>query len=393
VLFRSIKELRKRYTQRLIEMKDQEDMIEQPDLLLSKGKTNARLRDVQMRPNMPGARKTQGELQAHQNGFRFISNKGQHIDILYSNIKHAFFQPAKNDVVVLLHFNLKHSVLLGKKKIEDIQFFTEVMESSSDLNVSRGGDNYDEEHAEKQLKLRENKRYKEFCEQLTEAGFVDFDSPAPDLGWAGVAGKTSSIIMPTAHCIVDLTEWPPTVITLSEIELVALERVDFSLKNFDMAIIFKDYKKPVQMITSIPRDKLDDIKQWMDAMNLKFYEQKINLLWPSIMKHINGDLRGFFEGGGWKFLDQEGSDSEDDDDSDASEEFNPQTKQSDDDGDSGSDSDFSGGDSESDSEPASISDEEEGKDWDELEKEAADDDDDMSEEEEDKPAKKKVRKN
>lgn len=391
-VFRQIKELRKRYTQRLIEMKDQQDIIEQADLILSKGKTNARLRDVQMRPNMPGQRKTQGELQAHQNGFRFISGKGQHFDILYSNVKHAFFQPAKNDVVVLLHFNLKHPVLLGKKKIEDVQFFTEVMEASTDLNVSRGNDNYDEEHAEKQLKLRENKRYKEFCEQLTESSLLDFDSPAPDLGWAGVAGKTSSTIMPTAHCIVDLTEWPPTVITLSEIELIALERVDFSLKNFDMAIIFKDYKKPVQMITSIPRDKLDDIKQWLDAMNLKYYEQKVSLVWPSIMKHINGDLKGFFEDGGWKFLDQQGSDSEDDDDSDDSEEFNPGEKSAEDE-DSESDSDYDEDDEDSGSDPASMSDEEEGKDWDELEKEAADDDDEFSSEEEEKPAKKKARKN
>ncbi len=61
-------------------------------------------------------------------------------------------------------------------------------------------------------------------------------------------------------------------------------------------------------------------------MNLKYYEQKVSLVWPSIMKHINGDLKGFFEDGGWKFLDQQGSDSEDDDDSDDSEEFNPGEK-------------------------------------------------------------------
>ena len=47
-----------------------------------------------------------------------LTNRSCSVDILYSNVKHAFFQPAKNDVVVLLHFNLKHPVLLGKKKIE-----------------------------------------------------------------------------------------------------------------------------------------------------------------------------------------------------------------------------------------------------------------------------------
>lgn len=49
----------------------------------------------------------QGTLEAHSNGLRYTSIKGDKVDILYSNIKHAFFQPSKKQMIVLLHFHLK----------------------------------------------------------------------------------------------------------------------------------------------------------------------------------------------------------------------------------------------------------------------------------------------
>lgn len=38
------------------------------------------------------------------------------LDILYKNIQHAFFQPAENELIVLIHFHLKNPILVGKKK-------------------------------------------------------------------------------------------------------------------------------------------------------------------------------------------------------------------------------------------------------------------------------------
>lgn len=40
-------------------------------------------------------------------GFRFTSVRGDKVDILYNNIKHAFFQPCDGEMIILLHFNLK----------------------------------------------------------------------------------------------------------------------------------------------------------------------------------------------------------------------------------------------------------------------------------------------
>ena len=41
------------------------------------------------------------------------------------------------------------------------------------------------------------------------------------------------------------------------------------------------------------------------SCDLKYTEGAISLNWPKIMKTINDDSEGFFEDGGWKFLDPE----------------------------------------------------------------------------------------
>ena len=48
-----------------------------------------------------------GSLEAHTNGFRYTSVRGDKVDILYNNIKNAFFQPCDSEMIILLHFHLK----------------------------------------------------------------------------------------------------------------------------------------------------------------------------------------------------------------------------------------------------------------------------------------------
>ena len=47
-----------------------------------------------------------------QNGLRFISNKGEILDIMYGNIKHAIYQPCDKTTMVLVHFHLKVLTML-----------------------------------------------------------------------------------------------------------------------------------------------------------------------------------------------------------------------------------------------------------------------------------------
>lgn len=66
------------------------------------------LENLVIRPNIVG-KKTVGNLEVHQNGVRFSSQKGHNVDVTFSNIKHAFFQPcAEDELIVIIHFHLKN---------------------------------------------------------------------------------------------------------------------------------------------------------------------------------------------------------------------------------------------------------------------------------------------
>ena len=53
---------------------------------------------------------------------------------------------------------------------------------------------------------------------------------------------------------------PFTVITLTEVAIVSLERVGFNLRNLDMAVVFKDLTRDVFRIDAIPSTALDNIR-------------------------------------------------------------------------------------------------------------------------------------
>lgn len=46
-------------------------------------------------------------------GFRFTSVRGDKVDILYNNIKHAVFQPCDGEMIIVLHFHLKVRLLIN----------------------------------------------------------------------------------------------------------------------------------------------------------------------------------------------------------------------------------------------------------------------------------------
>ena len=53
------------------------------------------------------------------------------------NIKHAFYQPAENEMIALVHFHLINPIMVGKKKTNDVQFYTEVMDTVQTLDAGR----------------------------------------------------------------------------------------------------------------------------------------------------------------------------------------------------------------------------------------------------------------
>ena len=66
----------------------QDDNLEK--LIQSKMGRRDMLDNLVIRPNIQG-KKTVGGLEVWQNGVRFLSTKGQKVDICFSNIKHCFY--------------------------------------------------------------------------------------------------------------------------------------------------------------------------------------------------------------------------------------------------------------------------------------------------------------
>jgi len=380
--FRLIKEVQKRFRTREAEEKEKEGIVKQDTLIVNPNRGNPKLKDLYIRPNIVSKR-ISGTLEAHTNGFRFTSVRGDKVDILYNNIKHAFFQPCDGEMIILLHFNLKNAILFGKKKHIDVQFYTEVGEITTDLGKHQHMHDRDDLHAEqaeRELRSKLKSAFKSFCEKVEgiTKQEVEFDSPFRELGFHGAPFRSTVLLQPTSGCLVNLNEWPPFVVSLEDIELVHFERVSFQLKNFDMVFIFKDYSKKTAMINSVAMNMLDHVKEWLNSCDIRYTEGVQSLNWTKIMKTITDDPEGFFDNGGWSFLDPE-SDAEGGDDDDSEEEdenFNPE-----DDGSEGSessseeDSGASDWDEEDDEEDETGSDElgsseESGKDWDELEEEA-----------------------
>ncbi|XP_045514444.1 FACT complex subunit spt16 isoform X1 [Pieris brassicae] len=379
--FRLIKEVQKKFKTREAEEREKEDLVKQDTLVLSQSKGNPKLKDLYIRPNIVTKRMS-GSLEAHSNGFRFTSVRGDKVDILYNNIKNAFFQPCDGEMIILLHFHLKHAIMFGKKKHVDVQFYTEVGEITTDLGKHQHMHDRDDlaaEQSERELRHKLKVAFKSFCERVENMTKqeVEFDTPFRELGFPGAPFRSTVLLQPTSGALVNLTEWPPFVIALEDVELVHFERVQFHLKNFDMVFVFKDYAKKVAMVNAVPMNMLDHVKEWLNSCDIRYSEGIQSLNWTKVMKTITDDIEGFFDNGGWSFLDPE-SDAENEHQEEESEEeddaYEPTDAESEEESDDDSEYDSEASDASDESGDSEEEDEESGKDWSDLEREAAEED-------------------
>jgi len=195
-----------------------------------------RLGDVFVRPAMDGKR-VPGEVEIHQNGLRYQSplRQDHRIDILFSNVKHLFFQPCAHELIVLIHVHLKNPVMIGKKKTKDVQFYREATDMQFDETGNRKrkhryGDEeeFEQEQEERRRRAALDREFKNFAERISDAGKedkVEVDIPFRELGFNGVPNRSNVLCQPSTDCLVQLTEPPFMVITLEDIEIAHLERV------------------------------------------------------------------------------------------------------------------------------------------------------------------------
>lgn len=386
--YRMIMELRKRFRATEVQEQEEATLVKQDKLVRTKNERVPRLSDLTMRPVFAG-RKTQGNLEAHSNGLRFISNRGESVDIIYSNIEHAIFQPCENEIMVLIHFYLKNPIMIGKKKQRNVQVFTEVIDASQAVDAGRRNmydpEEMDDEQRERQLRKKLNEAFKDFCRKVEKVasknGFsLEFDIPYRDLGFIGNPHKEMVFIMPTLNCLVNLTETPFFVVDLNQVDHVHFERVTFASKAFDIVIVNKDFTKQPWRVDMIPNADKDGIQDWLTDMEISYTEGPMNLNWKQIMTTVADDDRFYMDTeddeitekeAGWSFLRMFGEDSGDEESSqdedsdfgaDGSEESEEEEEEFDEESEEESDFD------------ADEELEEQGMDWEDMEREAIADD-------------------
>jgi len=387
--FRQISELRKRARMKEIQVTEEANLVKQDKLVRTKNERVPRLADLTMRPVFAG-RKTQGNLESHTNGLRFISTRGEIVDVMYTNIKHAIFQPCETEIMVLVHFHLKNPIMVGKKKQQDIQFFTEVVDASQAVDAARRSmydpDEMDDEQRERQLRKRLNEAFKGFCRKVEAVarknGYsLEFDIPYRDLGFMGNPNKEMVKILPTLNCLCNLTETPFFVVDLSSVDHVHFERVTFMSKAFDMVMINKDFTKQPWRVDMIPNEEKDSIQEWLTDMEISYTEGPMNLNWKSIMGTVAGDDRFYMDTeedevtpkeAGWEFLRMFGKDDENEEESEEESVYSDKSDKAESSEGESEEEDF---DSEDSSDFDADDDlEEQGMDWDDMEREAAADD-------------------
>ena len=376
----SITELRKTMVRREQEKKELEDVVEQDKL--SENRKPTRLETVFVRPALDGKR-VPGQVELHVNGLRYRDHRGETVDVLFSNIKHLFFQPCKHELIVIIHIHLQNPIMIGKKKTKDVQFYREATDMQFDETGNRkrrhrlhDDEEFEMEQEERRRRAALDKEFKNYAEKIENASAgtdhsVGVDVPFRELGFNGVPFRSNVYMQPTTSCIVQLTEPPFTVITLDEIEVAHLERVQFGLKNFDMVFVFKDFHRPPVHVNTVPVESLEPVKDWLDSIDIPISEGPLNLNWSTIMKTVIADPHAFFHEGGWSFLaadDDAEAQSEEEEES-ACEMDEAELEVSDES--SEADSDFDENASDEASADGSLDDDDDsGEDWDELEKKA-----------------------
>jgi nucleosome binding factor SPN SPT16 subunit len=230
-----ITELRKSAIRREQEKKELEDVVEQEKLIEVRNRRPIKLGNVYIRPAQDGKR-VPGELEIHQNGLRYISPiRNENVDLVFSNVKHLFFQPCTGELIVLIHIRLKNPIMIGKRKTTDVQFYREATDMAFDETGNRkrkhryGDDEeLEQEQEERRQRAELDRLFKGFAEKISDAGReqgISVDIPFRDLSFNGVPNRSNVLMAPATDALVQLTEPPFTVITLDELEVAHLERI------------------------------------------------------------------------------------------------------------------------------------------------------------------------
>lgn len=148
-------------------------------------------------------------------------------------------------------------------------------------------DELEQEERERQQRIKLNQRFSNFVKMIEQQSErtrhpLEFDIPFEGLEFYGCPHKSVVKVRPTKNCLIAISEFPFFVIDIDEIEVVHFERLSFGIKNFDMAIIFKDFQTFVR-INSIPVEHVEDIKSYLDEIGIIYSESITPMNWTNVL--------------------------------------------------------------------------------------------------------------
>lgn len=115
---------------------------------------------------------------------------------------------------------------------------------------------------------------------------IVFEKPQRALGFEGNWNRARLFLQPTPNTLMHVIETSPFILTLSEVEICCFERIIPGIKSFDLVFVFKNYDRPVLRIESIDIKDLEEVKNWLDRMNLLYFEVAQNLVWKNVLGQI-----------------------------------------------------------------------------------------------------------
>lgn len=262
------------------------------------------LSDVYMRTDNKSAnKKTLGNLELHENGFKYND-----INILFSNIKNIFFQAGDIENRTILHFNLKEPILFVKPTF-NVQFFKKFNVSYHDTSKREGEDMELLREKEEEDELnRINAEFNAFSDRIESE--TNLKVQIPEKGFLGVHSREAVPFYLTNDCLISINELPFFVLNFDDVEIVSFERITFITKTFDCVFIFHDRSRHPITVGSIETTKIAFIKEMLDSHNILFMENKVNINWNTLIQTIMEDPLGFYENGAWAELLREAEESE-----------------------------------------------------------------------------------
>jgi nucleosome binding factor SPN SPT16 subunit len=272
------------------------------------------LDDLLLKPPIAG-KKTVGRLEYHRNGFRFKSRKGEELDFLNANIKHAIYMPADEEDLFIIHFEMREAVVYGGRRVTNVQFYTRLDESNENLvessekrkkrpNDHKGANEDSMDKVYTQKLMAAEKSYESFVAAVEKSSNSEIIFEQPDLDTGFMASKEydQHNFYMTQTCMIGIVNTPYCIIPFSEIEFVAFERAGIMNKTFDIAIIYKDYSKDVSMLSTVAAAEKTSLKKELDAKDVIVLEHASNIKWQALLKRCSENIEEFIEDGGWEYL-------------------------------------------------------------------------------------------